>query len=550
MIFLSTLLIAMFITMVLIPIFRSTALRLNKGLDVPEPRKIHDAPKPRVGGIAMAIGTLLPVLLWAKAGQHINAIVIGAWIIVFFGVADDLKNLGWKTKFFGQSLSAAVVVFYGGIKICNLGVCLPEDTLLPDLVSIPLTLLVIIGVTNAINLSDGLDGLAGGISLLIFICIAYLAYTLNSVSNSLFEMTLSIAVIGSIIGFLRYNTYLATVFMGDTGSQLLGFLAVTISVGLTQSTPVISPALPLLLIGFPILDTLTVMVERITHGRSPFSADNNHFHHKLIRLGLFHTEAVVAIYAISAFLIISGFFLRHHSEWLLLGFYAAFSIIVLAGFTHFEKKEHRLNRQGLFDLRFKQRLLILKEHAILIRVVFIMLQVLLPLALLAACMIPVTIPKAMSLGALPAAFVVLILWVFKTKWLLAAMRIIYYLIVPMLVFLAGTQPGQWVEPVALNLYHISYAATAMLIVMTLKFTRRKKGFHTSPMDFLILFISLVVPNLPDPRLQSLHLGSLAAMTIVLYYAFEVFAGEQRGTYDKLILYNLTLLVVVSVRGFI
>lgn len=550
MIFLSTLLISMFITMALIPIFRSTALRLNKGLDLPEPRKIHDAPKPRVGGLAMAIGTLLPVLLWAEAGRHINGIVIGAWIIVFFGVADDLKNLGWKTKFIGQSLAAAVVVFYGGVKICNLGACLPENTQLPDVISIPLTLLVIIGVTNAINLSDGLDGLAGGISLLIFICIAYLAYSLSSVTNSLFEVALSIAVIGSIIGFLRYNTYPATVFMGDTGSQLLGFLAVTISVGLTQSTPVISPALPLLLIGFPVLDTLTVMVERITHGRSPFTADNNHFHHKLIRLGLFHTEAVVVIYAISAFLIISGFFLRHHSEWVLLGFYAVFSIIILAGFTYFEKKEHRLNREGLFDLRFKQRLLILKEHAILIRVVFVMLQVLLPLVLLAACMVPETIPKALSLGTLPAAVLVLVLWAFRTRWPLPVMRMIYYLIVPMLVFMAGSQPGRWVEPVALDLYQISYAVTAILIVMTLKFTRRKKGFHTTPMDFLILFIALVVPNLPDPRLQSLHLGSLAAQTIVLYYAFEVFAGEQRGNYEKLILYNLTLLVVVGVRGLV
>jgi UDP-GlcNAc:undecaprenyl-phosphate GlcNAc-1-phosphate transferase len=550
MILLSTLLIAMFITMALIPIFRSTALRLNKGLDQPEQRKIHDAPMPRVGGIAMAIGTLVPVLLWAKTGQHINAIVIGAWIIVFFGVADDLKNLGWKTKFFGQTLAAAVVVLYGGVKICNLGACLPEATLLPDMISIPLTILFIIGVTNAINLSDGLDGLAGGISLLIFICIAYLAYTLNSVTNSFFETTLSVAVIGSIIGFLRYNTYPATVFMGDTGSQLLGFLAVTMSLGLTQSTPVISQTLPLLLIGFPILDTLTVMVERITHGRSPFSADNNHFHHKLIRLGFFHTEAVVVIYAICALLIISGLFLRHHSEWLLLGFYAVFSIIILAGFTHFEKKEHRFNRDGLFDLHIKQRLLILKEHAILIKVVFVLLQVLLPLVLLAACLIPVTIPNVLSLGTLPSAFVVLILWAFRTKWLLAVMRIIYYLIVPMLVFLASAQPGQWVEPTILNLYQISYAATAMLIVMTLKFTRRKKGFHISPMDFLILFIALVVPNLPDPRLQNMHLGVLAAQTIVLYYAFEVFAGEQRGNNEKLVLYNLTLLVVVGVRGLI
>ena len=548
MIFLSTLLISMFITMALIPILRTTALRLNKGLDLPEQRKIHAVAKPRVGGIAMACGTLLPMLLWMEADRHINAVFIGAWIIVLFGILDDLKSLGWQAKICGQIAAAAVVVFYGGIKICSLGACLPPDTLLPDFISLPLTFLVIVGVTNAINLSDGLDGLAGGISLLIFICIAYLAHSVSGLTDSLFVATISVAVIGSIIGFLRFNTYPATVFMGDTGSQLLGFLAITLSVGLTQSSQVISPALPLLLIGFPVLDTLTVMTERMSHGRSPFKADKNHFHHKLMRLGFYHTEAVVAIYAISALLIITGFTLRNYSEWLLMGFYAVFSGMVVAGFAYVEKKDCRLNRQGAFDLHFKQRLRFLKDHAVLIKMVYVMLQILLSLVLLAACIVPADFPAAMSLGTGTAAAVVLALWALRSKWLLPVMRVIYYLTIPLLVFMAGVDPGRWVASVGMELYRVSFVVLAILIVMTLKFTRREKGFYTTPMDFLILFIALVVPNLPDPRLRNLHLGALAAETIVLYYAFEVFTGEQRGNYEKLTLINLTLLVVASVRG--
>jgi UDP-GlcNAc:undecaprenyl-phosphate GlcNAc-1-phosphate transferase len=395
-----------------------------------------------------------------------------------------------------------------------------------------------------------LDGLAGGISLLMFICVGYLAFSVSGYTESKFEVTLSITVIGSIIGFLRYNTYPATVFMGDTGSQLLGFLAVTLSVGLTQNNPAISPALPLLLIGFPILDTLTVMVERISHCRSPFTADNNHFHHKLIRLGLFHTEAVVAIYAISTFLIISGFILRYHSEWFLIGFYAVFSLIVLTLFAYLEKTDRRLTRKGIFDLRFKQKLTFLKDRAVLIRIVFAMLQVLLPLVLLAVCTIPGGIPQFMSVGTLLAAVVVLLLWAGKVPFLLTVMRVTYYLNVPILLFLADQNPGRWVELVVVDLYQLSFAITAILLVMTLKFTRRKKGFRISPTDFLILVIALVVPNLPDQQLQSLNLGSLAAQTIVLYYAFEVFSGEQRGHYEKLTLYLLTLLTVVGVRGII
>ena len=292
MIFLSTLLISMFITLMLVPILKTAALKLNWGIDMPDPRKMHKTPKARIGGIAMAFGVLIPVVLWFDGSRFVNSVLIGAWIIVIFGIADDLKGLGWRAKFFGQFLAAAVVVFYGTAKICHLGQCMPEGMVLPVFVSMPLTLVVIVGVTNAINLSDGLDGLAGGVLLLIFICIGYLAFTMRGYADNLFIMMISLAVIGSLVGFLRFNTYPSTIFMGDTGSQMLGFLASTLSIGLTQSNPVLSPVIPLLLLGFPVLDTIVVMMERILAGRSPFEADKNHFHHKLIRMGLFHTEAV------------------------------------------------------------------------------------------------------------------------------------------------------------------------------------------------------------------------------------------------------------------
>ena len=162
------------------------------------------------------------------------------------------------------------MIFFGGLQIKFLGVCLPDGFQLPEILSVLLTLLAIVGVTNAINLSDGLDGLAGGSSLLIFLCIGYLAYTGSYIANNYFIVLISASVIGSIFGFLRFNTYPATVFMGDAGSQLLGFLAITLSLGLTQCNTPLSAFLPLLLLGFPVLDTLAVMVERISNGRSPF----------------------------------------------------------------------------------------------------------------------------------------------------------------------------------------------------------------------------------------------------------------------------------------
>ena len=290
----------MFITIALVPFFRGLAVKIN-ALDVPNERKVHKYPMPKSGGIAMALGAFIPILLWFPSGNFTRATIIGAGIVVLFGLLDDMKDLGFKTKFAGQFAAALIVIIYGGVKIKSLGMLLPDGVLLPDWLAMPLTFIVIVGITNAINLSDGLDGLAGGISLLSFLCIGYLAYSAGNFSIAL----LSAATVGAIFGFLRFNTYPATVFMGDAGSQLLGFMAITFSLKLTQGNAPLSPILPLLLLGFPVLDTITVMFERVTNGKSPFVADKNHLHHKLMRLDLFHTEAVLSIYVLQAFLVTS-----------------------------------------------------------------------------------------------------------------------------------------------------------------------------------------------------------------------------------------------------
>jgi UDP-GlcNAc:undecaprenyl-phosphate GlcNAc-1-phosphate transferase len=509
MIFLSTLLISMFITMALIPIFKSVALRLNSSLDFPNPRKIHPAPMPRVGGIAMALGTLVPVALWIDGDPFINSVLIGAWILVLFGVIDDLKGLNYKIKFAGQIAAALVVIFYGRVKICSLGVCLPDEMLLPDFIAIPLTLLVIVGVTNAINLSDGLDGLAGDTSLLIFICIGYLAYTGLYLTENLFIAMLSAAVIGAVFGFLRFNTYPATIFMGDSGSQLLGFLAITLSLGLTQANAPFSPFLPLILLGFPVLDTLTVMAERISQKRSPFEADQNHFHHKLMRLGLYHTEAVMTIYILTAFLVSSAFVFRFHSEWFLLIFYLIFSGIIVFGFVITDRIGWQLQRFDLIDTAIKGRLKILKERFVFIKASFHFVEFVLPLLVIVSCLIPADIPGYFSWVFLALAAMTALTWIFFRNWLTGMLRIVFYMLVPTVLWLGKNDLATWIKPGALQIYHLSFAALALFVVLNLKFTRRQKGFKATPTDFLILVIALVVPNLPDPTIQSFNMGFLA-----------------------------------------
>jgi UDP-GlcNAc:undecaprenyl-phosphate GlcNAc-1-phosphate transferase len=550
MIFLSTLLISMFITIALIPIFRTLALRMNNGLDIPNERKVHVKPVPKVGGIAMAIGALVPMFFMVNGSAFARAVMTGAWIIVLFGFLDDVKNLGYRGKFAGQLLAALVVIIYGDVKICSLGACLPQNAILPDVVAIPLTLITIVGVTNAINLSDGLDGLAGGGALLIFICIGYLAYLSQHIADSLFIVLMSAAVVGAIFGFLRFNTFPAVVFMGDTGSQLLGFLAVTLALGTTRFNAPLSPFLPLLLLGFPILDTLTVMAERIASGHSPFRPDRNHFHHRLMRLGLYHSEAVVMIYFITAVLVTAGFILRYQSEWFLLAFYLVFSGLIISGFTLADRRGWKLQRYDLVDRTIKGRLRVLKDKHLLIKAAFPGMQYGLYLLLIITCLLPATIPGYLSWTAMGLAALGGLTWKLRRERLIAALRIGFYLTVPVLLWFGQADISARIGPPAEPVYNLASVGLALLMVVTLKFTRRTKGFKTNTMDFLIIVIALVVPNLPDPRIQSLHMGFLATKIIVMFFGFEVLVGELRGQFNRLGAVVLSSLVVVAVRGLL
>ncbi len=209
MIYLTTFLISMFTTIVLIPILSGVAVKLNV-MDIPDERKVHTFPIPKVGGIAMALSVIIPILLWAPVNNFVRSVTLASWVIVVFGIIDDYKNINYKIKFAAQIAAALIVVFYGDLRIHTLGGMLPPDFELSGIVSIPLTLLVIVGVTNAINLSDGLDGLAGGICLLSFICLGYLSYRQGYQD----PIILSVAIIGAIIGFLRYNTLSRIYFHG------------------------------------------------------------------------------------------------------------------------------------------------------------------------------------------------------------------------------------------------------------------------------------------------------------------------------------------------
>ena len=545
MIYFSTLLISIFITIALIPIFKGFAVRI-KAVDFPNERKVHTRPMPKTGGIAMALGALVPVIFWVHGDEFIRAVLIGAGIVVFFGLIDDLKNLGYKAKFTGQVCAALVIIFYGGVKINCLGMLLPDGFLLPDWFAIPLTLVVIVGVTNAVNLADGLDGLAGGICILIFICMSYLAYRCGNTAIAV----VSAAVIGAIFGFLRFNTYPATLFMGDAGSQFLGFSAITLSLGLTQGNTPLSPLLPLILLGFPVLDTVTVMCERIVKGRSPFVADKNHFHHKLIGLGLYHTESVFVIYMLQAFLVTFAFFFRFYSEWFLLIFYIMFSCIIVSAFLITDRIGWQFKRSDYVDKTIKRKLRILKEKDVFIRLSFKISAAGIPLLLLFTCLLPANMPGYFSIITICMICNIIVIWLFKKEWMESALRLSLYLLIPFLIYLSEANIVPWMTGRMEQVYNLSFGILALFVIFTLRFTRRKKGFKSTPTDFLILFIALVVPNLPDDYIRSYHMGIMTAKIIVLLFSYEVLFGEFRKELKGLGLITVTSLLVISFRGIL
>lgn len=536
----SALLFSVFITIVLIPIFSRLAIRFG-AVDLPEPRKIHTRPVPRIGGAAIALGVYIPVLFWATADNFVNAYLAGGGILIAFGLVDDLKGLNYKWKFLGQLLAALVIVFYGGIRITSLGSLLPEDVQLAEWFAVALTLVVIVGVTNAINLADGLDGLAGGISLLGFCSIAYFAYLVEA--DAVFLLSLALA--GAIFGFLRFNTYPASVFMGDTGSQLLGFSAIAFAVKITQEHTSLSPVLPLIILGFPILDTLTVMVERLRHGRSPFSPDKNHFHHRLISLGFYHAEAVFIIYLIQSVLIIFAIRFRYHYAWLFLAGYLLFSAALIGAFTLADKTGFRVPRYHLIDHIIKGKLKRIKVDNFIIRISFEISKLLLPLMFLFVCLLPGKIPGHASAAALGFGVFLVALWVFGRKWMGMGLRLVFYLAIPLVLYLGKGERAAWIGPEMLTGYHLLLVVSSFFVILTIKFSHR---FRVTPLDFLIIFIALVVPNLPDQFIRGQNLGFLAVELIVLLFGYEVLMTELRGKFDALTVSTLAGLAIVAIRG--
>ena len=294
--YLEGMIVAFLAVLLILPLVIKFAYRIG-AVDQPSERKVHQVPLPRIGGLAIYLAYTVSLILFIPASSFRNGLIIASSLIVLLGIVDDLYNISAKQKLAGQLLVAVLLVAFG-VRIEFLTNPF-GGTISLGLLALPLTVFWIVGVTNAVNLIDGLDGLAAGTSAIAATVLALVAF--DQGINQIAFIALLLAA--SAAGFLPYNFNPAKIFMGDTGSMFLGLNLSVISIlSVTKSIAVISIFVPIIILGVPLFDTLFAIIRRLQKNQPVFKADKEHLHHCLLNKGLSHKKTVLLIYALNIIL--------------------------------------------------------------------------------------------------------------------------------------------------------------------------------------------------------------------------------------------------------
>src|SRR5690554_4962337 len=292
------LLIAGVISFITTPIIIKIAPLIG-AMDIPkDERRVHSKPMPLLGGVAMYLAIMIAIILFLPMSRTLISIMVGGTIIFLSGIKDDLRGTTPKEKMFYQLLASLIVV-WGGVQVdfvTNLFLC-SGTILYLSWIGIPITIFWIVGITNTLNLIDGLDGLAGGVAL-----ISALSFTFVALKLEMNQIAILAALVsGACLGFLPFNFNPAKIFMGDTGALFLGFMLAVISIeGVMKSVATIAMLVPIIILGVPIFDTTFAIFRRILSGKNIMAADKSHLHHRLLNKGFSQKQTVLILYGISA----------------------------------------------------------------------------------------------------------------------------------------------------------------------------------------------------------------------------------------------------------
>jgi UDP-GlcNAc:undecaprenyl-phosphate GlcNAc-1-phosphate transferase len=514
---------ALVISMAIIPLMMRLAPRLGM-VDLPDPRKVHARPIPRVGGIGIALGSIAAMLLWMPMQGWMPSYLAGSVVLLLFGAWDDSRELGHYVKFVGQFAAAVAVVYWGGLWVSQFPFF---GDAVPAAIGKPFTVIAIVGMVNAVNHSDGLDGLAGGEALLSLGCLAYLGYLAGGTDLVL----ISAAVIGGVFGFLRYNTHPARVFMGDSGSQFLGFSLAVFAVLLTQQVnPGLSMAIPVLILGLPIVDILAVLVQRVYQRMNWFRATKNHVHHRLLELGYRHYEAVVIIYAVQAALVICAILFRYESDALVLGLYLAACTFVFVALMLAERSGWKVRHAAagnalrrIFDRSDLRRIALLWSTR------FIRFGI--PAYFLVASLGLREISADCGWAAVLVAVLTLagLLLSRSAPFAPGLMRMGVFSAAALLVYLVERNT-EAAEGLFTAVQVGFFSLLALAVGVSIRFSGEEE-FRTTPTDYLLVGVVVISSVLAQGRFTDFDLGTVIVQLVVLLYGCELLinrAGSASG----------------------
>lgn len=324
---------------------------LKNMLDTPNVRTVHESLTPRLGGVAVFAGFMSALTIFAPLNNGVQQLLAGCIVLFFVGLKDDLVSISVAKKFVGQLLATGIVMIMAEpeVRITSFQGILGIHEL-PVGISYAFTFFAIVGITNAINLIDGLDGLAGSIVLIIVSTFGYYFYRYGGDAYQNYAFV-SICVIGGMLGFLRYNFHKATIFMGDTGSLVCGFIVSILTIqfiemGLKVGQPFASsaPSVAAGILFVPLFDTLRVFIVRMMAGRSPFSPDKNHVHHRILAMGFQQISTVILLGLLNVVVILCVINFAYLGNTLLITALVAFSLLlsVFLGVYHSRAERQRV----------------------------------------------------------------------------------------------------------------------------------------------------------------------------------------------------------------
>ena len=299
-------LLALLISLILVPFVAKLAIKIG-AVDKPNERKVHTKIMPRMGGLAIYLSFFAVLFLSHEMTMQHIGLLTGGTVLVLVGIIDDKTDMPAKIKLLGQIFAACIVVA-AGVRVEFMTNFILGGVFPLYIFSEPFTVLWIVAITNAVNLIDGLDGLAAGTSIIAAATMAISGYATGQTEMA----SMALILIGASLGFLKYNFHPAKIFMGDTGSMFLGYnLSVLAIMGFTKSFTVLSLVTPILVLAIPILDTLFAIIRRKMNNKPIFKPDKNHLHHCLLNYGFSHRNTVLIIYAVSAVLALCGLIMTY-----------------------------------------------------------------------------------------------------------------------------------------------------------------------------------------------------------------------------------------------